>query len=310
MELDAVVARYAADRFGVVTRAECLAFGMTPDRIAARTAAGLLVPVHRGVYRHAAAPASFEGDVRAAVLGAGPTGAASGPSAMRLFGIRGEWSADPEVTVVGSALPDLDGVHVRRIDHLRAGDVHRRFGIPVLAPPLALLLLGATEPPGRVENAAHDLVFLRLTTRAKLLEALVAYGGRGRRGTAAFRQAVRSLPDAGATQTRLKLDLLRLVRAHELPEPALQLVVAGHRLDLSWPRALLDVETDGDRWHLNPADRARDRARDATLQAAGWRVLRFGTADVHEHPARTVALIRASLSDRPPLGRSIGQRTA
>jgi hypothetical protein len=235
---------------------------------------------------------------------------------MRLYGIRGQWSEEPEITVVGTRLPALEGVHVRRIDGVRPGDVHRRLGVPVLAPPLALLLLllGAREAPARVENAAHDMVFQRLTTKPKLLDTLDAYGGPGRRGTRSYREAVASLPEHGATQTRLELDIVRLARAGGLPPPALQHPAAGvdggiYRLDVAWVEWLLDVETDGDRWHLSRADRARDRARDAALSAAGWAVLRFGSADVHEHPARTLATIRRSLLDRQRHAPSIRQRT-
>ncbi len=44
----------------------------------------------------------------------------------------------------------------------------------------------------------------------------------------------------------------------------------------------LDVETDGDVWHANPQRAAVDNVRDNALQAAGWTVLRFGSAQVRE----------------------------
>jgi len=47
-----------------------------------------------------------------------------------------------------------------------------------------------------------------------------------------------------------------------------------------WGR--VDVETDGDSWHVNRAGAARDNRRDADLQTSGWQVLRFTTAEVHE----------------------------
>jgi hypothetical protein len=314
LELDAALASYSGDHLGVLTRDDCRRLGATDRAIDGRIG-GVLVPVHWGVFRHAAAPPTFEGTLRAAVLAGGATALASGPSAMRLYGIRGRWDDTPEVTIVGTDNVSLRGVRVRRIDRLDPSHVHRRFGIPVLAPPVALLLLGAVVPPGRVESAVHDMVFQRFTTRAGLLDALATYGGRGRRGTTALRRAIRSLTlDGAATQTNLELDLLRLLRLHGLPDPVSQLAVVdadgrSRRLDLAYPDRLLDVEADGDRWHLNPGDRTADRARDAALAALGWRVLRFGTADVHVHPARTIAAVRASLADLPPVTGQIGQRT-
>ncbi|MCJ7551374.1 MAG: endonuclease domain-containing protein [Anaerolineae bacterium] len=47
-----------------------------------------------------------------------------------------------------------------------------------------------------------------------------------------------------------------------------------------WGR--IDVETDGDSWHVNRVDAARDNRRDADLQTSGWQVLRFTTAEVHK----------------------------
>ncbi len=47
-----------------------------------------------------------------------------------------------------------------------------------------------------------------------------------------------------------------------------------------WGR--VDVETDGDSWHVNPGAAARDNRRDADLQTGGWQVLRFTTAQVHK----------------------------
>lgn len=297
-DLDVRLARFCRDHLGIVDRGECATLGLGPRSVDRRLRAGILDLAHPGVYRHAAVPATFEGDVLAAIKAAGPgTAAASGPSAMRLYGARGEWDDRPEITIVGTEHLQLAGTRVRRIDALRPGDIHHRFGIPVLAPPVALLLLGASVPAHKVATAVHDLVFQRLTTRAKLLDALVAYGGRGRRGTVAFREAIASLDDGGgATQSTLELDLLRLLRLHGLPEPRLQHRVGRFRLDLAYPERRLDLEADGDRWHLSAADRRRDRERDAELRRLGWDVLRFGSDDVHVHPSRTAATVRASLA--------------
>lgn len=267
-----------------------------------RLEAGLLIRRHESVYRHAAHPPTFEGELLAATMAANVVSAASGPSAMRLYDVRGTWSDLPEITVLGSQLPLLDGVHVRRIDRLDHGDIHWRCGIPVLAPPLALLLLGASEPEWKVGTAVHDMVFQRFTTYLRLIDALVRYGGKGRRGTAPFRKAVRSLDkDAKATQTNLEFRLLGGLRDAGLPEPHLQYRVVDangdkRRLDFAWPELLHNVETDGDRDHLSPAARRADRARDAALEAVGWTVDRVTSADVWLHPAATIRRIAASLS--------------
>jgi very-short-patch-repair endonuclease len=47
----------------------------------------------------------------------------------------------------------------------------------------------------------------------------------------------------------------------------------------------IDVETDGDTWHIGPESAQVDRKRDNALASRGWRVLRFNTTEIHEHPA-------------------------
>ncbi len=67
------------------------------------------------------------------------------------------------------------------------------------------------------------------------------------------------------------------------------------KLDLGFAEQMLDVETDGDRWHLNLYDRAADRRRDRALEDVGWEVQRYGSSDVHLVPGPMLAQIRRSL---------------
>jgi very-short-patch-repair endonuclease len=46
----------------------------------------------------------------------------------------------------------------------------------------------------------------------------------------------------------------------------------------------INVETDGDTWHIGPESAYVDRQRDNNLASRGWQVLRFNTTEIHEHP--------------------------
>ena len=46
----------------------------------------------------------------------------------------------------------------------------------------------------------------------------------------------------------------------------------------------IDVETDGDTWHIGPESAQVDRLRDNNLASHGWKVLRFNTTEIHERP--------------------------
>lgn len=47
----------------------------------------------------------------------------------------------------------------------------------------------------------------------------------------------------------------------------------------------IDVETDGDTWHANPEKSAIDNHRNNSLEATGWSVMRFTTAEIQEKAA-------------------------
>jgi very-short-patch-repair endonuclease len=93
--------------------------------------------------------------------------------------------------------------------------------------------------------------------------------------------------------------MLRLVRRARLPEPICNrpLHVPDHgecKPDFYWPAHDLIVETDGWESHRTLAAFRADRAKDAALTAAGYRVLRF-TWDVDD--ATIVRRLRAVLQN-------------
>jgi len=220
---------------------------------------------------------------------------------MRLMGLRGVWDETVEITHVGSRLPILDGVRVHRIDRLDAIDVYPRLGLPCLAPPIALLTLGARASARQVHNAMHDAIKLRITTRARLYEVLHRVGGRGRRGTVKFRNALRALPASGVSETGLELDLYRLMLAGgwSPEELALQYeIVDGDGVrrfaDIAVVDALTDLEANGGPWHEPESDRRRAEA----LRRVGWHTEYFGEDDIHVFAGRTLHRIRTVVEER------------
>jgi hypothetical protein len=57
----------------------------------------------------------------------------------------------------------------------------------------------------------------------------------------------------------------------------------------------LDVECDGDTWHIGPESARRDRERDNLLEANGWHILRFNTVEILEGTAETMSRIRQAI---------------
>ena len=92
--------------------------------------------------------------------------------------------------------------------------------------------------------------------------------------------------------------MLRLVRGANLPQPtcnrALHAPDHGEcKPDFYWPAHDLIVETDGWEAHRTLAAFRNDRAKDAALTVAGYKVLRF-TWDVHD--ATILRRLRAVLA--------------
>jgi hypothetical protein len=298
---DAELAVLAAAQHGVVTIEQARAAGLTIAQVKHRCDGGLLLPVHRGVYRHAAGEDSVASALQAACLAGGARAVASHRSAGRLWGLRGVPRWRPEITVPGSRCPRLAGVVVHRTDRLEPEDVHRADGIPVTSVARTLLDLGSIVHVEPLRTAAEDAVLRNLTTPLDLVCVLERLGGPGRRGSAALRAAVAGLVPAPVLESRLEAALLRLIRATGATPPTTQheVVVAGGRrvrFDFAWPRLRVAVEADGRRWHATSADFERDLARHNAVTAAGWRLYRYGWADVHRRPDRTQAELAAVLT--------------
>jgi hypothetical protein len=294
------LAELAATQHGLVTAAQAEAGGLSRRAVHRRVASGLLIPVHRGVYRHAATPDSPRTDLMAAVLACGDGAVASHRSAGRLWRLRDVPRWRPEVTVCRTSCPMAPGIVVHRTDTLGHEDVAVVHGIPVTSVARSLLDLGAILPAPVLATTAEDACIRHLVTPLDLVATLERLGRPGRRGTSALRTVVRGIVPTEDLDSRLEHDLLRLIRASGAPPPVAQLdaLVGGGRrvtFDFAWPHRRIAIEADGRRWHATGRDFERDLARHNAVQAAGWRLYRYGWADVHQRPDRTRADIAGAL---------------
>src|SRR4051812_1851321 len=93
-----VIARLAGRAHGVVSRAELLAAGVTPEEIRRRVRKGALIRVHKGVYRVGHRAPSLEASYLAAVKACGPGAVLSGRAAAHLLGLVRGAAPAPEVS--------------------------------------------------------------------------------------------------------------------------------------------------------------------------------------------------------------------
>jgi len=157
-------------------------------------------------------------------------------------------------------------------------------------------LLGVGSGDIHVTAAQHED---RLDLRG--LDALIARCP-GHRGVEVLRRALAELSEEpGWTQSELERRFVELTRAHHLPLPLANQYVEGELVDAYWPDHGLIVEVDGWQTHKTRAAFERDRARDAKLVAAGYRVLRFTYRRIEDDPAGVANELRRALSE--PRGR-------
>jgi len=228
---------------------------------------------------------------------------ASHRCAARLAGLRG-LPQILEFTAAGSAQVRRSGVVHHRSNLLPAAHVELRNGIPTTTVARTLFDLSAVVRPERVARAVDTALSGRLVTLIELTRIARDLRRRGRRKVTVIRSILRERgQDFVAPTSELEAALVELLAEYDVPQPSRQVDLGDDlawigRVDFVYRRERLVIETDGREHHSSLLDRQSDAARDAALQAGGWRVLRLTWWDVVPAPRRTVATIRRHLGAR------------
>jgi len=274
--LDVMIAELAERQFGLVSLAQLGGVGLGARAVRKRVSAGRLRRVHRGVYAVGHGVLRREGRWMAAVLACGEGAVLSHSSAAAHWDLLATAAAKIDVTATRSRT-GAPGLRLHRSRFLDARDTTRHEGIPITTVPRTLLDLAATVPAQRLERALAQAERLHLYDH-RAIQALLARSN-GHRGTGALAHAT-SREDPKWTRSDYEAWFLQLVRDAGLPEPMVNssLAAPDHprlEVDFCWPAHRLIVETDGWDTHRTRAAFEADRARDAALLAAGYKVLRF-----------------------------------
>jgi len=172
------------------------------------------------------------------------------------------------------------GVRVHRTA-LVPGDVDVIDGVPVSSPLRTAWDVAALEPLGTAVAALDAMVRCGAVTSADLTARVADAAGEW--GVTRVRRAV-GLVDPRAESAPESRVRVALVLAGLAPVPQFHVLDRGEflgRVDFAWPEAKLVVEYEGAH-HLDPEQIAADDVRYARLAAAGWRVIRLTTADLHD----------------------------
>lgn len=210
---DAVIARLVKGQHGVVSVRQLRAAGIAEHRVLHRARIGRLHRIHRGVYAVGHRHLSQEGRFMAAVLACGE-GALSHLSAAWLWDLLDAPLSPVDVTIPGTAGRRARiGIHVHRSPSVpEVTTIHR--GIPVTTPARTIEdLRRSGVPDSRVRYAIRQAELKHL----------------------ALNEPAPPFP----TRSDLEDAFLDLCRRHRIPQPAVNVKVAGGggRLLLARPEA-------------------------------------------------------------------------
>jgi hypothetical protein len=268
-DADRLIAGLAERQHGVVSRAQLLQAGVGRHLIDYRVVAGRLHVVHHGIYSVGHGALAIDARWMAAVLAAGPGAVLSHRAAAAV------WQLRPfehlEVTVPTERR--RPSIRVRR-SHLPPDETTTVRAIPVTTIPRTLLDLAAVLHPHQLERAVNEAEVRGLRDRLSLVDMVERYPTRPGIRTI---KAIVELLERGTILTRSELEsrFLAFIRRTGLPAPVLNAQLFGFECDCLWPEQRVIAELDGHATHGTRAAFERDRVRDRTLSANGWRTVRI-----------------------------------
>lgn len=299
MGIDRMIACLAVRQYGLITRGQAEACGMTHNAIAGRLTNGRWQRVRKGVFVINGTPGSWEQQVRAACLAVGDVAVASDLTAARLWGMLLPAPQLIEVATPTQRHARLAGIQHHRRSTLHPTDVARHRGIPVTSAARTLVDVSGRVPFRRLEQAVNDALRRNLVG----LEDLRACHGRvdtgpGRRATLAMRSIMAErAPGFDPGGSDRELWVMKVLSRAGLRSPVQQHRVhfsdRYYDLDFAYPPELVALEFDG--WDAHGTFLAfhGDRQRTRRLTAAGWRVLPITARTT---PAELVHDVSAALS--------------
>jgi very-short-patch-repair endonuclease len=275
----------ATRQHGAVTTSQLLDAGFSEGAIARMAA---LEQVHRGVYAYGAVRGSWF-DERAAMLACGARAVLSHTTSLALYDIR---DRPPIVHVTRpSASAQHRGVLIHRAT-LEPHEIRTVHGVPVTSPLRTLQDLAPSMPAVELERLIEEMQIRGLVRHVEVAP--------NRPGAPRLREVVAGSHEPSLTRSEAERRMLELIRAAHLPQPVTNVRVGRFEVDMLWREQGLVVEIDGFPFHGTRAAFERDRARDAELQALGYRVIRITWRRLVDEPHAVVATIAGALSAARP----------
>jgi very-short-patch-repair endonuclease len=283
------VPQVLARQDGAISLVQLEAAGVNRSSVAHRVATGRLRRVYRGVF----IVEPFAGEraaEHAALLAGGDDAVLSHHAAGVVWGVSAP-ATEIDVTLRAGHRRHQSGLRVHCATLARA-DWCEHEGLRLTTPARTVLDLATRLGERELVRLVNEVQVRRLASEQDLRAA--ARRSPRHRGVTALRRALAD--DPHLTRSELEERMLALIRRIGLPEPQTNVRLLGYEVDFLWPEHRLVVETDGYAAHRTRARFESDRARDAALQAAGYRVLRFSWRQLIDAPEVIAARLAATIT--------------
>lgn len=279
-------------QFGMISRTQALAAGLSRHQVDRLIAARRWLPIHPGVYFVADRGLTEESRVWAAAQWAGEDATVSGLTAAWWHRLWPKPLSIVDITVPrSSGKRRARGIRVRR-RHLPVEDRVLVHGLWVTDVPLTVL-----EAAVQLGEGGSLLVDHAIQRRVSFDALRQAHSRNlGWHGSASAAALLAAAADRAASAAERKA--IALLRAAGLTGWRAHYRLGGYELDLAFPDEQVAIEVDGWAWHHDVERFRRDRQRQNAVVLAGWTVLRFTWHDLTQRPDEVVAEIRAAINDR------------
>ena len=292
------MAATAARQHGVIAVWQLKRLGYTRNAIDGLARQGHLHRIYRGVYAVGHRRLTQRARWTAAVLACGPHAALSHRSAVALWEIRPAVAGPVDVTVPGRTRRGQKGIRIHSVRRLAEEDRINYDGIPVTS--VHRTLLDYAEVARRQQlRLAIEAADRRELFDLRAMDACLARNP-GRHGQKPLKATLAELRGpAPWTRSELERRFLALIREAGLPEPQVNVLVAGELVDCFWPEHGVVVELDSWEFHKGRVQFENDRARDIKLQLAGCRVFRVTQPRIEFEARKLLADLVAMLGQGP-----------
>ncbi|HEX7276784.1 MAG TPA: hypothetical protein VF244_05360 [Acidimicrobiales bacterium] len=272
---------------------------LSRKQLKSRLGSGRLIVVRQEVYRHAGVPVSAREPLRAALLAAGPSAAASHCSAAEIWRLPGLIASQPELIVPWPGRVRMQGVRSHQSRTLPEHHLTHHLGLPVTSPARTLADLSALVGPRRLGQLVDDALRRNLLGLDDLREAYDLLACRGRHRLTVLRAVLDDrVPGFHPGGSPAELDVRRVLvdAGCGEPVPQYQVVVGGtvYVLDWAYPADLIDIEFNSWEFHRSRSSFDDDAARASALAAAGWRLLIVTSATSPKTLVGNVRALRAA----------------